>query len=57
MVNINKIIIIYGITGIIFLEYLAIKNGIDGKVLTFSISSISFLIGYCFKIKNSKGGE
>lgn len=41
-------VVVLAIAAVVGLEVLAISHGIDGKVLTFSIGSITALGGYGF---------
>jgi len=46
--------ILISILSITMLELMALHKGIDGKILTMSISSITFLIGLMY---NNKKGD
>ena len=54
MVQDKTIITVSGILGIVILEGFAFMNGINGIMLTATISSLATIIGYSYGINKNK---
>lgn len=44
----DNIVLIFGITGIVILEALAMYLGMDGQLLSAAIGAIATIVGYTF---------
>jgi len=44
----DNIVLVFGITGIVILESVAMLSGIDGQLLSAAIGAICTIVGYTF---------